>query len=136
MEIFSSIDAKAKKTKRLIEEIVHVSLTQSSICNYLKKTIKIDKEKITHICLDDFAIRKRHTYGTVMINIKTRCIIDITQDVANWSKEYPILKVIVRYGSISFKAAIKVSLSNAIQVNDREKRSLHYKKRKRTYRCY
>lgn len=141
-ERFGFIDAKAKKTKRLIEEIVHVSLTQSSIsasnflslstvgikkssiCNYLKKTIKIDKEKITHICIDDFATRKRHTYGTVMIDIKTRCIIDIlnsrdTQDVANWLKEYPNLKVIVRDGSISFKAAIDASHPNAIQVNDR-----------------
>ncbi|MDU7440578.1 MAG: transposase [Clostridium sp.] len=86
--------------------------------------MKIDKEKITHICINDFAIRKRHAYGTVMINIKTRCIIDIlnsrdTQDVANWLKEYPNLKVIVQDGSISFKAAIEASHPNAIQVNDR-----------------
>lgn len=44
-ERFGFIDAKSKKTKRLIEDIVHFSLTQSSICNSLKKTIKIDKEK-------------------------------------------------------------------------------------------
>ncbi|MDU1116539.1 transposase [Clostridium sp.] len=74
--------------------------------------------------MNDFAIRKRHAYGTVMINIKTRCIIDIlnsrdTQDVANWLKEYPNLKVIVQDGSISFKAAIEASHPNAIQVNDR-----------------
>lgn len=54
-EQFEFIDTKAKKTKRLIEEIIRVSLTQSSIssakyltettvdikkssiCNYLKK---------------------------------------------------------------------------------------------------
>ncbi len=59
-----------------------------------------------------------------MINIKTRCIIDIlnsrdTQDVANWLNEYPNLKVIVRDGSISFKSAIEASHPNSIQVNDR-----------------
>lgn len=57
-ETFEFIDSKGKKTKRLIDEIVRVSLTQSStsaakylsemtvdikkssICNYLKKNVK------------------------------------------------------------------------------------------------
>lgn len=59
-----------------------------------------------------------------MIDINTKCIIDIldsrdTQDVTKWLKEYPNLKVIVRDGSISFKAAIDASHPEAIQVNDR-----------------
>lgn len=44
-ETFGFIDAKVKKTKRLIDEIVHVSLTQSSICNYLKKNNKNRQRK-------------------------------------------------------------------------------------------
>lgn len=57
-ETFDFLDAKAKKTKRLMDEIVRISLTQSSvsaatylsettvdvekssICNYLKKNAK------------------------------------------------------------------------------------------------
>lgn len=59
-----------------------------------------------------------------MIDINTRCIIDIlnsrdTQDVAQWLKEYPNLNLIVRDGSTSFKAAIEASHPDAIQVNDR-----------------
>ncbi|WP_315076406.1 transposase family protein [uncultured Clostridium sp.] len=130
-EKFDFLDSKAKKTKRLIEEIVRVSLTQSSvsaskylnettvdikkssICNYLKKTIQINKEKVTHICIDDFSIKKRHTYGTIMIDINTRCIIDIlnsrdTQNVAEWLKEYPNLKFIVRDGLMSISWTPKV----------------------------
>ncbi|SHI11779.1 Transposase [Clostridium collagenovorans DSM 3089] len=59
-----------------------------------------------------------------MIDINTRCIVDIldsrdAKDVATWLKAYANLKVIVRDGSISFKAAIDISHPKAIQVNDR-----------------
>lgn len=141
-ERFDFIDAKTKKTRRLNEEIVRVSLTQSSIssseylmkttvnikkssiCNYLKKEIIINKNDVKYICIDDFAVKKRHNSGTVMIDINTRCIIDLfesrdTQDVANWLKEYPNIEIVVRDGSASFKAAIELSHPNAIQVNDR-----------------
>ena len=32
---------------------------------------------VTKICVDDFAFRKRDTYGTVMVDLDTRKIIDI-----------------------------------------------------------
>ena len=48
-ETFTFLDSKAKKTKRLIEEIIRVSLTQSSISasNYLSEgTVEIKKSSI------------------------------------------------------------------------------------------
>lgn len=59
-----------------------------------------------------------------MIDIDTRCIIDLlesrdTQEVANWLKEYPNIKLVVRDGATSFKAAIELAYPHAIQVNDR-----------------
>lgn len=32
---------------------------------------------ITKICIDDFAIKKRHTYGSIMVYIDTHKVIDI-----------------------------------------------------------
>lgn len=34
-----------------------------------KKEVIINKESITKVCIDDFAIKKRQTYGTIMIDI-------------------------------------------------------------------
>lgn len=31
-----------------------------------------DKSTVTKGCIDDFAMKKRHIYGTVMINIETK----------------------------------------------------------------
>jgi len=32
---------------------------------------------ITKVCIDDFAIKKRHTYGSIMIDIETHRIVDL-----------------------------------------------------------
>ena len=61
----------------------------------------MEKSKITKICVDDFAFRKRYTYGSIMVDLETHRIIDIidsreTQQVEEWLKSYPNLQVISR----------------------------------------
>ncbi|WP_168944231.1 transposase [Clostridium cochlearium] len=90
-----------------------------------KKEMKIsNKEKITKICIDDFAIKKGHTYGTIMIDIESHKIIDIifsreNNDVSEWLKSYPNIKVVSRDGSIIYKNAISMAHPSAIQISDR-----------------
>jgi hypothetical protein len=48
-----------------------VDIGKSTICNLIKKTPIIDKESITMICIDDFALKKRVSYGTIMVDIIT-----------------------------------------------------------------
>ena len=96
----------------------------SFIDSKAKKTIRIDKNSVEYVCIDDFAIKKRHSYGTVMIDAVTSCIVDLidsrdTNDVSEWLKEYPNIKLVIRDGSISYRAAIKTAHLNAVHVNDR-----------------
>jgi predicted transcriptional regulator len=92
---------------------------------FLKKESKnINKSSITKVCIDDFAMKKRHIYATVMIDIETRKIIDILdsrdlENVIEWLKTYPNLKIISRDGSLTYAAAIKKSHPKAIQISDR-----------------
>lgn len=56
------------------------------------------------ICVDDFALRKRFSYGTVMINLENHRIIDMipsrdTNDVCNWLKTFHNIEVISRDGA-------------------------------------
>ena len=67
----------------------------------------VDKTLITKVCVDDFALRKRYTYGTVMVNLESHRIVDIiesreTKDVENWLKTYPNLQVISRDGAQTY----------------------------------
>ena len=58
----------------------------------------VDKPKITKVCVDDFALKKRYTYGTVMVDWETHRIIDLipsrdTKEVGEWLKTYTLLKM-------------------------------------------
>ena len=76
------------------------------------------------VCIDDFAIKKRETYGTVMIDIESRNIIDMIpsreyDDVKVWLETYPNIELVSRDGSATYHKAITDALPNALQVSDR-----------------
>ncbi len=84
----------------------------------------MDKLSIRKICIDDFALKKREKYATVMIDIETRKVVDILnsrdlEDVKKWLSEYPNIELVCRDGSITYNKAIKDSHREAIQVGDR-----------------
>ena len=93
---------------------------------YVKKNEIPDlrKEKITAVCIDDFAIKKGHTYGTIMVDIKTRKIVDIIEtrelkQVKEWLMTFQSLRYVARDGSITYKSAITQANKDIIQISDR-----------------
>lgn len=63
----------------------------------------VDKSSVTKICVDDFAIRKRFSYETVMVDLESHRIIDLlpsreTSDVAKWLATFPDIQVVSRDG--------------------------------------
>lgn len=84
----------------------------------------MDKSSITKICVDDFAIRKRYTYGTVMVDLETHRVVDMidsreTEKVAEWLKTYPNIQVISRDGASTYANASSLSHPEAYQISDR-----------------
>lgn len=84
----------------------------------------VDKSSVTKICVDDFAFRKRYTYGTVMVDLETHRIIDIldsreTGKVEDWLRSYPNLQVISRDGAQAYASAAANSHPGVLQVSDR-----------------
>lgn len=91
----------------------------------LKKTPQtIDKKALVNACIDDFALKKRYTYGTILIDMDTHRVVDLLDsrekdDVAQWLKQYPNISVVSRDGSAAYSAAITQAHPNAVQVSDR-----------------
>ena len=70
------------------------------------------------------AIKKGHSYATILVNHDDRNIIDMIEsrdigDVVNMLSKYPNLKIITRDGSTIYKASIEIYNPNIIQVGDR-----------------
>lgn len=70
----------------------------------------VDKSSVKKVCVDDFAIRKRYTYGTVMVDLESHRIIDLipsreTTDVSKWLSTFPNIQIVSRDGASTFKMA-------------------------------
>lgn len=78
----------------------------------------MNKNEVTIVCIDDFALKKREKYGTIMVDVRIHDIVDMLEsreqaDVVKWLKSYPNIQVVARDGSIT------EAHPKAIQISDR-----------------
>ncbi|NEW84323.1 MAG: ISL3 family transposase [Mariniphaga sp.] len=85
--------------------------------------ISIDKP-VRVLGVDDWAIRKGISYGTILVNIETGQVIDLfTQrdgvSLKKWLTSHPEVKIVTRDRASAYSCAVTAALPDAIQVADR-----------------
>lgn len=76
------------------------------------------------IGVDDWAFKKRCTYGTIIIDLENRQVIDLLPNrqantLAKWLSKYPSIAVVSRDRSTTYASAITEGSPQAVQVADR-----------------
>jgi transposase len=82
------------------------------------------KTTVTVLGIDDFALRRGDTYGTILINIATGKPLDLLPDrtaeaVMPWLASHPEIQVVSRDRASAFADAVSRVLPHATQVADR-----------------
>jgi transposase len=76
------------------------------------------------IGLDDWAWRKGHRYGTIVVDLERGCPIDVLEDrladtVADWLTEHPEVQIVARDRAEAYASGIRQGAPEATQVADR-----------------
>jgi transposase len=76
------------------------------------------------IGVDDFALKRRHRYATVIIDAETGERIDVLPDrsgatLTAWLRMHPGVETVCRDGSTTYAEAVRTALPDAVQVSDR-----------------
>src|SRR5215813_12985188 len=76
------------------------------------------------IGIDDWAWRKGHRYGTIVVDLERGCPIDVLEDraaetVTDWLQSHPDVKVVARDRAEAYGAGIRQGAPEATQVADR-----------------
>ncbi|MFI9006808.1 ISL3 family transposase [Actinosynnema sp. NPDC053489] len=76
------------------------------------------------IGVDDFALRRRHRYATVIIDAETGRRVAVlpgrdASTMESWLRENPGVEVVCRDGSATYAEAVRRALPDAVQVSDR-----------------
>jgi transposase len=74
--------------------------------------------------IDDWAWRKGHRYGTIVIDVERGCPIDVLEDrftetVADWLRAHPEVQIVARDRAEAYASGIRQGAPEATQVADR-----------------
>lgn len=96
----------------------------STLLNHLQRLPLPDFEVPKILGVDDFAFRKGHQYGTILVNLETNKPIALLANrkadtLADWLRDHPGVEILSRDRSKTYKSAMDKAAPEAIQVADR-----------------
>ena len=141
-ERLPDVAARARKTSRLEEALLAIvfelggragarlaaelglAVGRDALLRRAKRAPLPGIGKVRVLGVDDFAFRKGHAYGTILVDLERRRVVDLlpersAESLARWLNEHPGVEVAARDRSFVYANAIAAGAPAAVQVADR-----------------
>src|SRR5215207_7040622 len=99
-------------------------VSPATLLNRIRGYPSPDAEVVRVLGVDDFAFKKGDAYGTILVDLKRRRVVDLLPDrsaepLEEWLKEHPGVEVVARDRSFVYARGIAAGAPEAEQVADR-----------------
>ncbi len=96
----------------------------STLLRYVRGSPSVLHSQPNAVGIDDWAFRRGHRYGTILVDLERHEVIDLLEDreagsVSAWLKRHPEIRVIARDRSGAYAEAAANGAPQAVQVADR-----------------
>jgi transposase len=107
-----------------LARVLSMPASRDTLLRIIRKTFLLEQHWPRFIGIDDWAKRKGHTYGTIIVDLERHKVVELlpsrsVADVSKWLKTQPQVTVVSRDRSAEYRTAITESLPDAQQVVDR-----------------
>jgi transposase len=101
-----------------------ISVSPDSVLRLIRKQPAQKEPQVRVLGIDDWAIKKGQTYGTLLVDLEKHRAIELLSDrtqntLSAWLQKHPEIQIISRDRSFEYKAGIETAAPQAIQVVDR-----------------
>ncbi len=136
------LEPHAQRTNRLTVALYHVgqalggaagarllkhlfmSVSDDTLIRILRRQRQMAQQSPRVLGIDDWAMRKGHTYGTILVDLERHQVVDLLPDrtaktLEQWLRAHPGIEVIARDRSTEYARGVAEGAPGALQVADR-----------------
>lgn len=116
-------EVSAESGRRILRWL-KIKVSGDTLLRIVKHTVIAPPTTVTIIGIDDWALRKGHHYGTIIIDQETRRVVELlkgsrAEDVQPWFKAHPEVKLATRDRSPEYRNALTTAAPQSQQLLDR-----------------
>jgi transposase len=107
-----------------LSELLHSLTSRDTLIRLIRRQPLAEYATPRVLGIDDWAIRRGQTYGTILVDLETHQVVDVLPDrsaegVERWLKAHPHVEIVSRDRAGEYAAGASAGAPDALQVADR-----------------